>query len=176
MLKFKVLTMYYNPYYSTIYYSTWNEWRTSLGPAKTNQLKIDMFKLILMSFFHLYRSHVTRRPRQTNQKGQNGDMYSGEPLEDGWTELWDQTHSFGPVKRHNHECAVRGGNDCCTSRLHAYCCLNTVGASNHIPWIITKNCTKSLHFHFRLIFSFISTGTSLFLGTRHTLSRAAFQI
>lgn len=57
-----------------------------------------MFKLILMSLMHLHMNPVTKSSWQTNQKGQScGDMYSGEPLEDGWTELWDQTHSFSPA-------------------------------------------------------------------------------
>ena len=75
------------------------EWvKSSLRANQDHQIPTDMFKLILMSLIHPHVNHVTRSSWHTNQKGQSsGDMYSGEPLEDGWTELWDQTHSFRPV-------------------------------------------------------------------------------
>lgn len=72
--------------------------------------------------------------------------------------------------------AVKGGNDCCTSSLHAYCCLNTVGGSTHVPLIITRNCTKYLPSSLQTDFLIYFTGTSLCLGTTLSLSILASQL
>lgn len=109
-------------------------------------------------------------PNRPIRRQNCGDMYSGEPLEDGEQSCETRHTPLDQVKGMTMNVAVRGGNDCCTNSLHAYCCLNTVGGSKHILLIITRNCTKSRNLHLRLIFSFTLQEQVFYLGITLTLT------